>query len=631
MSIIDSHLAKSFHKMRYGSWRIAGRRVTKEENDAITDAVSLLILSTRDLIGAYAGDACTFVTRAVSAFSSIEEMVGLAQCLKSTVNRWRNIESSSIQDFVSAFSTESLLFPILPCVIEFSITRSVPTFQIVHHYLTFLSKIPLANPSLSGEAIDDYLSIEDKLSELVLDDEITSGLRRIVAEWFSDFHPVGLPEHSSGSTADAGPSVVKKHESLGWDEMFLLTPEWNSWFGPDACRAFSRTSKVQLVPKTALSLRTISMEPATLQYWQKPVLRGFERVFHKSELRFHVDLNDQTKSRSGALMASASGDYSTLDLKAASDSVSTQLVDAIFPYQTLRFLAATRSSKTLLPDGNVVTLKKFAPMGSSICFPMECTIFSACCEYVSIQHRLTTVERRSAYTVYGDDIIIRNDLSYDLMQVLEKCGFSVNTEKSFTRNSFRESCGVFAYKGEDITTPQLPRDHQSLRAPIRTDSLSRMIDLCNRFLVSGMPSARLYVLYYLPAELPFTQFDTSFLKEEMHRLEYTQAGLWTFDRPTNYRLRSRLPLTTVSFSRGYTNETLCLPGPVRVPCNLQKRQFLIISDTSGGFRTHIPDPVRLEQWLRSAADRSGDRDVISIPLGEQPRRRLRKVWQYLTR
>lgn len=54
--------------------------------------------------------------------------------------------------------------------------------------------------------------------------------------------------------------------------------------------------------------------------------------------------------------------------------------------------------------------------------------------------------------IYGDDIICDYRTTDRVLILLSHCGLRVNSSKSFIGGSpFRESCGVFAFNGEDVT------------------------------------------------------------------------------------------------------------------------------------------------------------------------------------
>jgi hypothetical protein len=64
-------------------------------------------------------------------------------------------------------------------------------------------------------------------------------------------------------------------------------------------------------------------------------------------------------------------DLVTIDMKEASDRVSVGHVVNLFPSNWVEALMASRSSHTELPDGKVIALNKFAPMGSAFAFPLK--------------------------------------------------------------------------------------------------------------------------------------------------------------------------------------------------------------------------------------------------------------------
>jgi len=177
--------------------------------------------------------------------------------------------------------------------------------------------------------------------------------------------------------------------------------------------------------------------------------------------RWNVHFTDQGPNNCGALLGSKrlrGKDYATLDLNEASDRVSLALVDLLFPKDgVLPYLMAARSTQTQLPNGKVITLRKFAPMGSALCFPiLALTVWS-----------LLTAAAPDEYTrerilVYGDDIIVPTAFADEAMKTLTFFGLKVNNDKSCLGGFFRESCGVDAFKGENVTpvrirTPWLDR------------------------------------------------------------------------------------------------------------------------------------------------------------------------------
>jgi hypothetical protein len=53
--------------------------------------------------------------------------------------------------------------------------------------------------------------------------------------------------------------------------------------------------------------------------------------------------------------------------------------------------------------------------------------------------------------VYGDDIVVPSEDVHIVGRALESVGLKVNYAKSFSRGWFRESCGMFAFAGYEVT------------------------------------------------------------------------------------------------------------------------------------------------------------------------------------
>jgi len=158
----------------------------------------------------------------------------------------------------------------------------------------------------------------------------------------------------------------------------------------------------------------------------------------------------QVPNQMGAFIGSHYGEYATLDLNEASDRVSLDLVRLLFPEWIIPYLEACRSSSTVLPDGMILPLNKFAPMGSCLCFPVL-----ALTVWAIISAAAPDAHTRERIYVYGDDVIVTTAYAEDAIKQLESFGLLCNRDKSCTRGFFRESCGMDAYKGKDVTPVRL--------------------------------------------------------------------------------------------------------------------------------------------------------------------------------
>jgi hypothetical protein len=244
------------------------------------------------------------------------------------------------------------------------------------------------------------------------------------------------------------------------------------------------TAKVVLVPKDSRGPRLISMEPLEIQWIQQGLKRKLQRAIETSRLTSgYVNFTRQEVNRDLAVAGSHDGKTVTLDMKDASDRVSLRLVEALFPLTWVEALTAARSTHTLLPDGRRVKLKKFAPMGSATCFPVESLIFWALAHSAAsfrreslsniaaliesnyfgpdMPHHVWAVAQGDVNCetrltnprvyVYGDDIICSTQDYGAILQTLPRFGLMFNEAKCCTGASFRESCGADAFKGEIVT------------------------------------------------------------------------------------------------------------------------------------------------------------------------------------
>jgi len=233
-------------------------------------------------------------------------------------------------------------------------------------------------------------------------------------------------------------------------------------------------ARVLLVPKDSRGPRLISCEPVDKQWVQQGLGRAIVEQTERHKLtKFAVFFTDQVPNRVAARLGSETGRYATLDLNEASDRVSLDLVRLLFPAHIFICLDACRSSCTELPDGSILSLRKFAPMGSALCFPvMALTIWAILT--AAAPNRYT----RERIHVYGDDVIVPTAYAATAMEQLESFGLKINRDKSCTKGSFRESCGMDAFKGVDVTPVRLRTVWSSSRSP---DVYSSWVAYANSF------------------------------------------------------------------------------------------------------------------------------------------------------
>ena len=187
------------------------------------------------------------------------------------------------------------------------------------------------------------------------------------------------------------------------------------------------------------------------------------------EFAGHVSLHDQ-EQHNRLLYEHGS---CTLDLSDASDHVSSELVTAVLP-QLWPVLAKVRSTHAMFPDGDMVQLRTFAPMGSGVCFSVMTTVILGIAAYSA---EIASRERggRTAYSVYGDDIICTVNM-YDIMtDLLTRAGLVINRTKSCCSLNYVESCGLELYKGVNIT-PAYIRDPIDILCADKVEQVATLLE-----------------------------------------------------------------------------------------------------------------------------------------------------------
>ena len=208
-----------------------------------------------------------------------------------------------------------------------------------------------------------------------------------------------------------------------------------------------RGNRYLTVPKTGLIDRSIAVEPSINLFYQKGLGESIRRRLRR-RAKWDMDLAQDIHRRE-AEKSSKSREFATLDLSNASDTVSRNLVKLLLPASWFRELDALRSPSTLV-DGHWHVLEKFSSMGNGYTFELETLLFAAILS-VLLKEQGRAGELGVDLFVFGDDIILPDEVSGDAISVLKYCGFLVNEEKTFTGPlAFRESCGGDYFDGHDV-------------------------------------------------------------------------------------------------------------------------------------------------------------------------------------
>lgn len=349
-------------------------------------------------------------------------------------------------------------------------------------------------------------------------------------------------------------------------------------------------ARVILVPKDSRGPRLISCEPVDYQWVQQGLGKAIVNLLEEHPLtKWNVHFSDQKPNQCGALLGSKTGSYATLDLKEASDRISLSLVRLLFPQHVLTCLESCRSSATELPSGDIKTLIKFAPMGSSLCFPVLAT-----CIWAILTAAAPDDYTRERILVYGDDVIVPTAFAADAMIRLESFGLLVNRDKSCTSGFFRESCGADAFKGVNVT-------------PVRL-----------RTVWSSNPSPEVYTSYIAYANA-------------LRRRSYYTA----YERIVRslHHIYGRIPATDMGLPCPSLDEVPehLRPNKSRINHDLQKREWKIRDVVSPAINKVINGWSMLLRWFTEKASPSTDDDSCTSSQDPSGFRREASVSQYTRR
>ncbi len=323
---------------------------------------------------------------------------------------------------------------------------------------------------LDSNAKAKFFSVEEACkSSFQLDDRMLQILKAVSNEILPEiefFDPRSLtPKHGPGSVSESVTSNQKWEEVLsslssivdyGFDLFSKIVPS-------SAIRRrnspLSSCAKLITVPKDSTSRRTITIEPCRNQFVQQglnTLLR--DHIKQDPVLRWCLTLSDQTANQKLALEGSLTDAWATIDLSSASDLLSTKLVERVFEGKCsfLEYLFDSRSSS--IRNGNAeVNLEKYAGMGNATTFPVQSIAFAvlAICAILDSENKSlgkgSIVRAAKRVRVYGDDIIVPTLYAHKVVDWLVAAGLKVNTKKSFLGGRFKESCGVDAFMGVDVT------------------------------------------------------------------------------------------------------------------------------------------------------------------------------------
>ena len=266
-------------------------------------------------------------------------------------------------------------------------------------------------------------------------------------------------------------------------EFLAEFPGWTrSHIRENELRLHTSHGKLQFVPKSSKTFRSIGVEPTLNGFGQQGIGRYIRRRLQRSG----VDLTDQTRNQKLACKGSIDNSLATVDMTSASDTIAYGVVLHLLPPDWFELLDRFRTD-TMCYKEEVIRLEKFSSMGNSYTFELESLIFFALAYGTCTHLGLSTKD----VSVYGDDVIIPSEAMSLFREVLTVCGFVINMTKSYADGPFRESCGADYLDGADIR-PFYLKDQISVRV---------LFNMHNWFIRHGEPVLAKLVFENIPSHL----------------------------------------------------------------------------------------------------------------------------------
>jgi hypothetical protein len=338
-------------------------------------------------------------------------------------------------------------------------------------------------------------------------------------------------------------------------------------------------SKLFFAPKTREIARVACTEPTLNMFFQKGIQSALELRLKQV---FGIDLRgrrkepglfskpgilpQQDKNRELARLGSINGSFGTIDLTSASDRISMEVVDYLFPESIVRWLRKTRSPTTTLPCGESVELYMVSSMGNAFTFPLETAIFAsvvvAAYRVLGIKPIYPRGTTLGNFAVFGDDIIVVSEAYNLVCEMLDVLGHRVNHDKSFNAGLFRESCGSDWFAGHNVRGVYLKRLHNDgdfykaiNRLNIWSGEHSIPLERAVRYLLEQC-KRRLFV--------PMHEQDTSGIRVPKHVFLEVSSGQTRRDDPSRSRFLRKRGDKEMAVQGGSLEYRCLVPHPIKL-------------------------------------------------------------------
>lgn len=341
---------------------------------------------------------------------------------------------------------------------------------------------------------------------------------------FHDERPTELPQHGHGRVSNLKRSHSKYDFSVWPQKLDHIFP-FDRYAVPNSgdimlsdslqnVQNHEHPSKLIAVPKTMSGPRLIASEPNYHQWIQQLVLNQIESRYKSTDFANCLSLDNQEPNQRMALLGSKNQSVSTVDLKSASDKLSCWVVErALRGNKT--FLDRIHASRTrMIRDSassnsfGTIVLKKCFTQGNACTFPVQSLVYSmlAVAAVIITDNKVPTSRNITLAShdvrVFGDDIIVPTKALQKLTDILTALQLEVNLSKTFSKGKFRESCGLDAYDGVNVTPARIKRLSESPSHEV----VQSMLESSNNLFRRGMWNTANWLLSLINQyDFPVTQ------------------------------------------------------------------------------------------------------------------------------
>lgn len=378
-------------------------------------------------------------------------------------------------------------------------------------------------PELVEKVIEDFLTVDAELDKVDFSSTelrpILIRAKMLIEDVFRGFDPFDIvPRPGPGASASGTPAWLRYEALTHWAQLNQAYPIHEYFYvnlkhlSDRACaywqapRKEAPTSRLRLVPKDSRGPRIICMEEQEIMFLQQGLADKMRSRIEAHPLTSgYVNFTNQEVNRQLARYASCTSGSrvakATLDMKEASDRVSRVLVAGLFSGlpSLSRALLSLSTPAIHLPDGRVVETRKYAPMGSSLCFPvMSIVHFALGRAVIDVHGPPATKALADVLHVYGDDLIVNTEYADLLFEHFPRFGLKFNVGKSFTQGPFRESCGFDAFLGRNVAPQRIKKRFFDSTTP---QLLTAALDVEGHLFERGYTETAQYLRYLLKARV----------------------------------------------------------------------------------------------------------------------------------